>query len=133
MARTALPNDFVVPVDGIGSFTFGRRTMRDEMKIQVEYAKYIDGATPTDWLASVAGWIACLNVMTVRAPDGWNIDEMDPLDDDTYEKIAKVYGELDKKERSFRPKRIQASEASGAQSIVDSGVLVSPQVQPNSE
>lgn len=102
MSRKSAIDDFNVSVDGIGNFVFARRTMRDEMKIQVEYARYIDGVTPTDWLASVAGWMAALGVLTVSAPEGWDIDEMDPLDNDSYTKMATVYSTLVKQERSFR-------------------------------
>ena len=102
MARPAHPSDFDVPVEGIGTFTFGRRKMADEIAIQVEYARIIDGVQPTDWLALVAGWISALKTLTVRAPAGWNVDEMDPLEDETYAKLAKVHAALVEKERSFR-------------------------------
>lgn len=102
MARKGSTTDFDVPVDGIGTFTFGRRKLADEIAIQVEYARIIDGVQPTDWLALVAGWISALKVLTVRAPAGWDIDEMDPLDDDTYAKLMQVHAKLVEKERSFR-------------------------------
>lgn len=102
MARTPNINDFSIPVDGIGTFTFARRKMADEIKIQVEYARMIDGVEPTQWLALVCGWMAALKVLTVRAPEGWDIDEMDPLDDDTYAKLGRVHAALIEKERSFR-------------------------------
>lgn len=113
MAREASATDFDVSVENIGSFTFGRRTMRDEIKIQVEYARMIEGVTPTEWLALVAGWIATLKVMTVRAPDGWAIDELDPLDDETYAKLQKVSKALDAKESSFRSKPSKTAEEAG--------------------
>ena len=102
MARRASPTDFIVDVEGVGSFTFGRRKMGDEIKIQVEYARMIEGVEPTDWLATVAGCIAALKVLTVRAPEDWDIDEMDPLEDDTYRKLLKVHRALSDKEASFR-------------------------------
>lgn len=102
MARQGTAIDFTVDVEGVGTFSFGRRTMRDEIKIQVEYARLIEGVEPTEWLAVVAGWIATLRVLTVAAPAGWDIDEMDPLDDQTYARLAKVHQVLVDKERSFR-------------------------------
>lgn len=102
MARQGNATDFTVDVDGVGTFTFGRRTMRDEIKIQVEYARLIEGVEPTEWLESVAGWLATLRVLTVLAPDGWDIDDLDPLDSATYTKLARVNTELATKERSFR-------------------------------
>jgi hypothetical protein len=96
--------DFVVQVDGVGQFTFARRKMMDEVAIQVQYAKIIDGAPATEWLQAVAGWISTLRVLTVRAPEGWDLDELDPLEDDTYAKLANVHEELRQAERSFRRK-----------------------------
>lgn len=113
MAREGAATDFELPVDGIGVFRFGKRTMRDEIKIQVEYARMIEGVEPTEWLALVAGWIAALRVLTVRAPDGWDIEAMDPLDDDTYARLMKVHAALVAQERSFRGRPSQAVEAAG--------------------
>lgn len=116
MPRIAQPTDFNVPVEGVGTFTFGKRTMRDEISIQVEFARIIDGVEPTSWLAAVGGWMSALKVLTVRAPDGWDIETLDPLDDETYAKLARVYEALADKERSFRRQSKGGSEASGTQS-----------------
>lgn len=118
MNRRPQPTDFVVPVEGVGNFTFGKRTMADEIKIQVEYARIIEGVEPTEWLSRVGGWISTLKVLTVRAPDGWDIDEMDPLDDEVYANIALVFLALRSREDSFRRKpgtgSEEGSEAPGA-------------------
>jgi len=111
MARVAQKTDFIVDVKGVGSFTFGRRTMGDELKIQVEFAKMTEGVTPTPWLEQLAGWIAALRVMTVRAPDDWDIDEMDPLDEAVYAKLFKVFMAFRQKEDSFRRGAQQAGKA----------------------
>jgi hypothetical protein len=133
MARKGNPTDYNVAVEEVGTFTFGRRRMTDEIAIQVEYARIIDGVTPTDWLALVAGWLAALKVLTVRAPEGWDIDEMDPLDDETYAKLAKVHGALTDKERSFRKGPTAAEQGAGAGAGENGGVLVSPKIQPDGE
>lgn len=114
MARSSTDSDFALSVDGIGTFSFGKRTMRDEIAIQVEFARLIDGVEPTAWLQAVCGWLSVLKVLTVRAPEGWDIDAMDPLEDETYAKLSKVYEALAEKERSFRRGPKQAGEAGGA-------------------
>lgn len=114
MSRIPQPTDYTVNVDGVGSFTFGRRTMRDEISIQVEFARLIDGVEPTAWLQVVGGWMSSLKVLTVRAPEGWNVDELDPLDDATYAKLKRVHDALTAKEGSFRRKPEQSGEGSGA-------------------
>lgn len=113
MAREGLDTDFDIDVEGVGSFTFGKRNMRDEIKIQVEYARFIEGVEPTEWLALVAGWISTLKVMTVRAPDGWDLEQLDPMDDNTYAKLQKVNKALDAKERSFRGIKPKDPEKAG--------------------
>lgn len=114
MARAAKPSDFTVNVPDVGSFTFGQRTMRDEVAIQVEFARMIDGVEPTAWLEMVCGWISTLKVLTVRAPDGWDLDELDPLDDESYAKMHAVHQALGEQERSFRRGPGVAGQADGA-------------------
>lgn len=113
MSRIPKPTDYIVPVEGLGSFTFGRRTMRDEVVIQVEFARLIDGVEPTAWLQAVGGWMSSLKVLTVRAPEGWNVDEMDPLDDETYSKLKRVHDALTAKEGSFRRKPEPTGQGGG--------------------
>lgn len=104
-------DDFQVSVEDIGVFKFGRRKMRDEIQIQVEYASLIQGVEPTEWLQNVCGWIAAFKVLMVKAPEGWDIETMDPLDNDTYRKMLKVYTAMRDQERSFRKKPGTGSEA----------------------
>lgn len=112
MSRIPSNTDFQISVDGIGTFTFGRRRMRDEMAIAAEFSRLTEGVeTPTPYLASVAGWVSTLKILTVEAPEGWDMDEMDPLDDDTYAKLVKVHTALRDKERSFRSGSKQEVEA----------------------
>jgi hypothetical protein len=113
MARKPAPSDFTVPVDTIGTFVFGKRTMRDECAIQVEFARIVDGVEPTAWLQAVGGWLSTLRVLTVRAPEGWNLEELDPLDDSSYAKLALVHTALSDKERSFRQQPAAPSQGSG--------------------
>src|SRR6476620_759644 len=104
MARMSKDTDFTVSVEGIGNFTFGRRKMSDELAIQREYCDIICGVTPNPLLDILATWISAFKVLTVRAPAGWDIDEMDPLADETYDRLKKVYDALCEKELSFRVK-----------------------------
>ena len=62
----------------------------------------------------VGGWLSSLKVLTVRAPEGWSLDELDPLDPASYEKLRKVHKALSDKESSFRPGFVPASESGGA-------------------
>jgi hypothetical protein len=117
MARQPLPTDYQVTVEGIGTFTFMRRRMREEMAIAAEYSRMTEGVdVPTAWLDNVAGWIAQLKTLTVYAPSGWtlDLDLMDPEDDETYQRLIRVHGALRAKEASFRRKPESQGEESGA-------------------
>lgn len=114
MPREPRISDYEVPVPGIGVFTVGRRAMKDEVAIQVEFARLVDGATPTDWLQVVCTWLALFKVLLVRVPDGWDLDTMDPQDEETYAKMGKVYEAIREQERSFRRGPGVRSEGSGA-------------------
>lgn len=130
LLRKPAENDFTVDVEGVGTFRFGRRTMRDQINIEVEYARIIDGTKATAWLQTVGGWLSDLRVLTVMAPKDWDIDNMNPLEDETYATLAKVHKALAAKEVEFRLRPKQASQAEGAGVGEDATVLVSPEVQP---
>lgn len=117
MARIAKETDYTVNVENVGTFTFAKRTMRDECAIQVEFASIINGVEPTEWLQAVGGWLSTLRVLTVRSPDGWDLEELDPLEADTYAKLKAVYEALVTKERSFRRKQDTSSERGGKESV----------------
>lgn len=130
MSRIPSNTDFQVTIDGIGTFTFGRRRMRDELAIAAEFSRLTEGVeTPTPYLTSVAGWISTLKVLTVEAPEGWlrdiegkptnDLDQVDPLDDETYANLIKVHGELRKKEGSFRSGAKQTGEAQRSGDLAD--------------
>jgi hypothetical protein len=134
--RASAPTDFHVDVDGVGHFIFARRTIRDEMRIGAEYSRFIEGVEqPTSFLDSMAGWISTLNVLTVEAPHNWNPEGMDPFDEDTHEKILKVYGALRTKEGEFRRQKAarSAGENSGPGTGAAPELLVSPAVPPAAE
>lgn len=113
MSRSPSATDYTVQVDGVGLFTFGRRKMADHVKIQVEYSRLTEGVEPTPWLDCIATWLSVLKVLTVRSPDTFVLDDLDPLDDDTYANLLKVHAALRAKEDDFRLKSQKSSEAGG--------------------
>lgn len=134
MARDISPTDFFVDVGGIGNFSFGQRKLRDELRIAAEYSRLTEGVeTPTEWLAIVAGWISALTVLTVSAPDGWNLDDMDPLDQETYDKLHTVHAALRSKENSFRKGKTPAVQEKREGNSEGAGVLVQAEVQPGAD
>lgn len=127
------PRDFNVDVEGIGTFTFGWRGMRDEVRIQAHYSRLIQGTQPSEWLSAVSGWLSVLEVLTVHAPADWDLWALDPLDEASYTKLAKVHAALREKEGSFRRKGA-GSDAAGGQGAGENGGVLAPQaVQPGTE
>ncbi|SAK98667.1 hypothetical protein AWB80_07567 [Caballeronia pedi] len=121
-------------VEGVGTFTFARRNMRRELAIATEFSRLTEGvATPSPFLETVAGMISTLKVLTLLAPAGWDLDELDPLDDESYAKLMKVHAALRAKEGSFRRKNGVASEAQRSGDGNDAALLVSSQVQPGTD
>jgi len=103
--RRAAPNDFQVQVEGLGSFTIGRRTMRDEFAVAAEYSRLTEGVqTPTDFLHYYARAFATAKVLVVSAPSGWDIEKLDPQEDASYAQMIDVFDAIRAKEADFRDK-----------------------------
>lgn len=105
MARPAAPGDFQVEVDGLGSFTFARRTMRDEFAVAAEYSRLTEGVkTPTDFLHYYARAFSTIKVLQVVAPGDWSVDKLDPQEDASYAQLIGVFDALRAQEADFRKK-----------------------------
>lgn len=128
MARQAKVNDYYIDVPDIGRFRCARRTMRDEVDVQREYASMAGGVEPTAWLITIAEYLSTLRVLLVDAPEGWDMENMDPLDDETYEQLGRVFAALREREESFRRKSKPASEANSPAAGEHGGSVVSPDV-----
>lgn len=131
--RIESSNDFPVVVEGIGTFMFGYRKLADELRIQVEYARITEGVQATVWLFNLATYLSALRVLMVKAPKGWDIEELDPLDEETFVQIERVFNQLRAKEDEFRPHLRKASKAPSKTDVPDDGVLVPSEVQSAAE
>ena len=109
------PSTFVVTLPDIGTFEVKRRTLKVQMQVHAELNRLTEGAplaTLSDWFVDLCALIAELRVLIVRAPDGWSLDEIDPLDDG-YEQLRAVYRAIREQEGRFRAER-KGHQASGA-------------------
>ena len=99
---------YQLEVDGIGEFTFRRRNMRDQIRIEAEAERITGGPVENKSpLQRAAIAIATLSVLTVKAPDGWDVDAMDPLEQADVETVLKVAGEVYEAEARFRERAKQ--------------------------
>ena len=103
--RKAAPQDFQVQVDDLGSFTFGRRTMRDFFAISAEYSRLTEGVeTPTWFLSQFAEYFSVIKVMLVSAPGDWSVEDLDPQENASLAQLGVVYDALRAREADFRKK-----------------------------
>lgn len=99
----AANGSFPVEVDGIGAFTFAKRTMRHQFQIEGEASRVLGGPCEDEALRSGAMSFATLLVLTVESPPGWDIEGFDPLDPAETAKIFEVARRLREVEATFRP------------------------------
>lgn len=97
------PATFPVEVEGIGAFTFKRRTLDAQFKIEAGAVRLLGGETASDTLYRMAISFATVEHLAVTVPPGWSIDEIDPLDTDQMDRVQTVFGRLREKENTFRP------------------------------
>lgn len=122
---------FSVEIDGIGRFVFHRRRLKHEVAIHAEYSRLTEGLAAnkiTPDLNAVASTIAILRVLIASAPEGWNLDDVDPLDPEWFAHLSKIYEGLRKKEADFRKKSGAPNPGGGEVSGDDGGVLVPPAI-----
>lgn len=131
--RLPQATDYFEDVEGVGRFRFARRKMNDEMQIQRIFAEYTGGIEPTVWLLTLGEYLSTLRVLTVSAPEGWDLDDLDPLDDETYAKLGRVFIALREREETFRSGAKQKGQGSSKADAGNGGSLVSPDVPPAAE
>ena len=129
--QLALP--MVVPIEGVGTFKFRHRTVKDQIWIEREAADILGGEPLTSYLRSCAIALATLERLTVEAPDGWDIETVDPLDGGAVSEVYRVFGELVSTESRFRGRPLPKSTTEGPGAVADAGVLVPEEIQPITE
>lgn len=97
------PATFTVAVDGVGSFTCRRRTMRTAIAITAEYNRLTEGAEQVpDEFAGICNFIAYLKAMVVAGPGDWDPYLADPDSEADMERLRKVYVAVKDAEGRFR-------------------------------
>lgn len=131
--RAPASTDFAITAGG-EQFTVGRRVMRDEFAIGAEYSRLTEGVeTPTRFLSYYARAFATAKVLLVAAPAGFDLEKLDPLEEDSYAKLIALYEAIIAREDDFRRKNGAGIKASGAGSVGDGGVLVSEKVHASTD
>lgn len=97
-----LAKTFEAEVEGLGLFTFRKRTMRDQTSIEAEQHKILRGITDSPALENTAHMIAVLTIQTITAPKDWDLEALDPLDDGDWKLLRSVWEAFRKAEERFR-------------------------------
>jgi hypothetical protein len=141
--RKASKSDFYVEVDGVGRFSFARRSPQDVYRIRTETNTLTDGFEDKNGNMDLGAFMfATLKVLMVSAPEGFagasstaeppiapDLNTLDPVMDDTWEdKIINIYKALRDKELSFRPRPVEAVQRAGPGHGDDVPIEVPPPV-----
>ena len=109
---------YQLEVPGVGSFEIRRRAMAVSIAVTAEYNRLTEGQdVVSDFFGRFCTVYATLKVLIVSGPRGWDLDEMDPDDEQSYETMNKVFAAIRAQEDSFRrgisAERQSAGEGSG--------------------
>jgi hypothetical protein len=114
---------FTLDVDGVGAFTAKRRTMLTEIEIAAEANRLVGGQEElSEWLRGLVMTVATLKVQIVKAPDGFDLEELDPDDPDSYALMQQVYRAVKAKEADFRSGKRATGKSEGPVENVPMGV-----------
>lgn len=121
--------NFSVEVDGVGAFVFRHRTLRDGYRIEGERDRVLGGPVSDEALGASAMAYAALLVLTVEAPEGWDLDALDPVDDADTGRMFLVYRRMVETAATFHPRAVHNGPGAGPRDVGDPGVRLSPQIQ----
>ncbi len=107
---------FPLDVPDVGRFVFRRRRLIEQIRIEAEVDKVLSGEAASKELENALFAYLTLQVLTVSAPDGWDLEEIDPLDAAHTDRMWKVWGALRDQEAAFRqgPRIDGVAEGAGA-------------------
>ena len=125
---------FIVTVPDVGAFEIKRRTLKVQMQVHAELNRLTEGAplaSLSDWFVDLCALVAELRVLIASAPDGWSLDEVDPLDDG-YDHLRAVYRAIREQEGRFRAER-KGHQAPGTGTSEEPSVVVPGSLQAATE
>lgn len=93
---------FDVEVREIGTFTFRKRTPKLSMRCVAAAIDFIGEPARTPWQGQVGDVFGTLKTLLVRAPEGFDIEALDPLEPADLAKAQVVWGALRETEARFR-------------------------------
>lgn len=114
---------FDVEVEGIGAFTFRKRTMADQIWVESEAYRMAGGgpeSCPGGYSSAIR--LAALQRFTVAAPNGWDLSDADPLDMEAWDRVMQVSEAHREAEDRFRGRAAPNGKGVGPAGKPDLGV-----------
>ena len=91
-----------VDVEGVGQFEFSHRTLTLQVGVEAILNRMLGGPVSDDRLLYVARAISTVKKLAIKCPDDFDLDTIDPIDEDEVNGVLKVYGGLLEAEATFR-------------------------------
>jgi len=101
---------FQVKVEGVGPFTFRKRTLALQVALEAEAQRMVGGICLDPGLVGAANEIATIQTLMLQGPPGFSLDDMDPLDLEAQATLHQIYEALRVAEEEFRA-RLKAKRA----------------------
>lgn len=98
----AIDRTFPLDVENVGHFVFRKRRIPDQIKIEAAARRMLDGSIEDSDLYNICLAYQTLSLLVVKGPDGWDLDEMDPLNREDTDKLWAVWNALRAEEARFR-------------------------------
>lgn len=92
----------VVDVEGVGQFEFQHRTLTLQVGVEAIMNRMLDGPVSDERLLYVARAIATIKKLAIKVPEGFDLEAIDPIDENEVEGVLKAYGGLLDAEATFR-------------------------------
>ncbi len=97
------PETFPVVVENVGTFECRRRTLRVEIKIGTAFSRLTEGEDKIPaWLRELCEVVSTVKCLVIHGPDGFDVDRMDPQDEETFGKLIAIYHAILAEEARFR-------------------------------
>jgi hypothetical protein len=93
---------YPLSVEKIGDFRFRKRKVPDQIRIQADAVRLMGGVSDDPDLTDFAMAWSTLKTLAVAMPEGFDMDEMDPLDSADTDRVWAVWRALRVEEAKFR-------------------------------
>jgi len=113
-----MSNSYVVEIDNVGTFEISRFTFGVKQKVRLSYQRAVQGddSQLDETTKSIFWALAYLKACIIKAPDGWNLDDLSP--DEGEDQLIKIYQAIQAKEDLFRSPSAKEPEVPSTSEVI---------------